>query len=82
MTTFDDDFVLSQILSKARYARAHCNYDVLSTGEALAAALVLNRSDWLDEMNYTIVEAIERVGPSWMARLPQVATILAGDSQN
>ncbi len=33
----------------------------LSSGESLAAALVLNRTDWLKERNYTIAEALDRV---------------------
>lgn len=45
----------------------------LSTGEALAAALVLNRADWLDRMDYTIPEALRRLGPEWVAEIPAVA---------
>ena len=33
----------------------------LSTGEALTAALVLNRHDWLRAMGYTIAEALEDI---------------------
>jgi len=36
-----------------------------STGEQLMAALCLNRADWFQEMNYTIAEALERVGDEW-----------------
>ncbi len=36
----------------------------VSTGEALAAALILNRPDWLSSMKYTIAEALERIGRS------------------
>jgi len=42
---------------------------VLSTGELIAVALVLNRADWLAEGSAgyrTILEAIERLGPEWM----------------
>lgn len=38
-----------------------------STGEKLAVCLVLNRGDWLTRMGYTMLEAIDRVGPEWMA---------------
>lgn len=41
----------------------------MSTGEALAAALVLNRSDWLASMGYTIAEALDRVGGPWVGML-------------
>jgi hypothetical protein len=43
----------------------------------LAVALVLNRADWLEEMQYTIPEAIEPSGVEWVAIVPQVARQLA-----
>jgi hypothetical protein len=52
------------------------SYGVLSTGERLAAAVVLNRFDWLQEMNYTIPEAIDRIGPEWAARLREAERIV------
>ncbi len=42
-----------------------------STGEKVAVALVLNRADWLQEIGYTIPEAIERAG-SWARYIPQI----------
>ena len=60
------------ILSKAREAEAG-GLGALSTGEALAAALVLNRPDWLLAMNYTMAEAIERIGPDWARLIPAAA---------
>jgi len=48
-----------------------------STGEKVAVAIVLNRADWLAEMEYTIAEAIDRSGPERVAILPQVARQLA-----
>lgn len=33
----------------------------LSTGEAVTAALVLNRADWLKKLNYTMAEAVYRL---------------------
>ena len=44
----------------------------MSLGEALTAALVLNRSDWLRECGYSIVEALDRIGPDWASRLSEV----------
>ncbi len=55
----------------------HEAWTVQSTGEKLAVALVLNRPDWLAEIQYTIAEAIERSGPEWVAIIPQVARQLA-----
>ena len=45
--------------------------------ERVAVALVLNRADWLSEIEYTIAEAIERSGPEWVAIIPQIARQLA-----
>jgi hypothetical protein len=36
---------------------------VFSTGERIAVALVLNRVDLLE--GYTVLEAVERLGPEW-----------------
>ena len=44
-----------------------------------AVALVLNRADWLAEMQYTLAEAIERSGPDWVPVIPQVARQLADE---
>lgn len=64
------------ILAKCQAAKRLGNTGPLSTGEALAAALVLNRADWLKEMDYTILQAIDRVGDDWMRQLPEVARYL------
>lgn len=45
----------------------------LSLGEALTAALVLDRNDWLRERGYSIADALERIGTEWAARVPAVA---------
>jgi len=67
------------LLRKSRDAKrgGHDAWTVQSTGEKLAVALVLNRVDWLAEIDYTIAEAIERSGPEWVAIIPQVARQLA-----
>lgn len=44
----------------------------LSLGEALTAALILNRCDWLREHGYSIAQALDRIGPEWTARLREV----------
>ncbi|WP_292537358.1 hypothetical protein [Mesorhizobium sp.] len=48
----------------------------MSTGEKLAAALVLNRPDCLAEINDTLAEAIERVGPEWLSLISEAARAL------
>jgi hypothetical protein len=67
-----------QMLSKARDALrgGRDAWAAQSTGEKLAVALVLNRADWLEEMNYTIAEAIGRIGVDWASAVPDVARAL------
>ncbi|MBB2756000.1 UNVERIFIED_ORG: hypothetical protein GGR68_000098 [Xanthomonas campestris] len=52
---------LQRTIEVARAAACMGGPGPLSTGEALTAALVLNRHDWLDEMDYTIAEALDRI---------------------
>lgn len=66
---------LDRIVMKAQSAAAG-HLGVLSTGEALAAALVLNRADWLKDMGYTIAEALERVGPEWIGLIGAAARLV------
>jgi hypothetical protein len=68
------------MLSKARDAAAG-GINAMSMGEALAAALVLNRPDWLAAMNHTIAEAIDRIGPEWAHLVPAVAKEFERDAQ-
>ena len=67
------------LLHKSRDAKrgGHDAWTVQSTGEKVAVALVLNRADWLAEIDYTIPEAIDRSGGDWVAVIPQVARQLA-----
>ena len=74
------DYVLQQILDKSRQARDG-GFGVLSKGEMIAAALVLNRADWLTEMNYTMAEAIERLGGEWLAKVPVAARTLQREAE-
>ena len=71
---------LDHIISKARDAKRG-GFGVLSTGERLAAALVLNRADWLASMDYTMAEAIDRVGASWLALIPEAARRLEYEAE-
>lgn len=67
------------LLRKSRDAKrgGHNAWAAQSTGEKLAVALTLNRPDWLEAIQYTIAEAIERSGAEWVAMTPQVARQLA-----
>jgi hypothetical protein len=67
------------LLRKSQDAKrgGHEAWSVQSTGERVAVALVLNRVEWLAEMDYSIAEAIDRSGSEWVAIIPQVARQLA-----
>ncbi|MCC4615524.1 hypothetical protein LL972_05770 [Xanthomonas campestris pv. asclepiadis] len=52
---------LQRTIEVARAAARMGEPGPLSTGEVLTAALVLNRADWLAEMDYTIAEALDRI---------------------
>lgn len=69
------DYVLTQVMDCAKRA-LNGEFGVLSTGEQVTAAVLLNRADWLAEMHYTIAEAICRIGPTWMARIPEAVEFL------
>lgn len=66
---------LDHLVSKTLEAAAG-HTGALSTGEALAAALVLNRSDWLAKMGYTIPQALERIGPEWCEMIITAADVV------
>ena len=70
------------LLRRSRDAKGggHDAWAVQSTGEKLAVALVLNRADWLAEIDYTVPEAIERSGAEWTTIIPQVARQLAEEA--
>lgn len=63
--------VIDHLVACARSADVAGRTTYHSTGEALAAALILDRSDWLRTMGYTMVEAIDRLDADWLALLPE-----------
>lgn len=52
---------IEHLMRAVRYAAAANGPGALSAGEAVAAALVLNRPDWLADMGYTIAQALDRI---------------------
>jgi hypothetical protein len=48
---------------------------VLSTNERIAVALVLDRKDWLDQMSWAILGAIDRLGEQWFRATQRAWTI-------
>lgn len=71
---------LEHVVSVCRSAALMGELGPLSTGERLASALVLNRADWLAEVGYTIVEALERIGRDWRECLTAARKVLAADA--
>lgn len=69
---------MDDLLDVCRRARIE-GFGVLSTSETLAAALVLDRSDVLDEMGYSIADALRRIGPAWAEQIPEVSELLASE---
>lgn len=57
--------ISERIAGLARQVQADpTNIGVLSTGEACAVALLLNRLDLLDDCKHPL-DALERLGPHW-----------------
>jgi hypothetical protein len=56
---------------------AHGNFGVLSTGEALAVAFILDRHDLLGK--WTMLEAAERIGSDWLRAAKAVRYALPFD---
>lgn len=53
-------------------------FGVLSTGEKIAVALVLNRVDLLHASGWpSVLEAVDRLGPEWLAAAIQVQRDIA-----
>ncbi|WP_126966533.1 hypothetical protein [Xanthomonas arboricola] len=67
---------LQRTIEVARAAARMGGPGPLSTGEALTAALVLNRADWLAEMDYTIVEALDRIDSDTVQHLRDAERVL------
>lgn len=81
--TPEDTAEFRHFVGKARAAArgGRTAWDVQSTGEKVAVALALNKPAWLKSMGYSMVEAIERAGSTWVALMPAVVRALrdAGD---
>lgn len=68
---------LDRVINVALYAKRRGNTGPLSTGEALTPALVLNRHDWLMEMDYTIAQALARIDQDTILHLAVAARSVA-----
>lgn len=75
---------LDRVIAVSRAAQRYGGFGSLSTGEALTAALVLNRHDWLADMDYTIAQALDRIEEDSIAHLRQAERAIgssAGESE-
>ncbi|MCC4603951.1 hypothetical protein [Xanthomonas campestris] len=70
---------LQRTIEIARAAARMGGPGPLSTGEALTAALVLNRADWLAEMDYTIAQALDRIDPDTVQHLREAERVLRSE---
>lgn len=71
---------LDRVIQVALQAKRMGETGPLSTGEALTAALVLNRCDWLAEMGYTIAQALDRIDCDTIQHLGDAARCVVEDS--
>lgn len=70
---------LNRIVEIAQFAQQNDGPGPLSMGEALTAALVLNRHDWLKRMDYTIAEALDRIDTDTVPHLRDAERIVNGE---
>ncbi|MFC0155089.1 hypothetical protein ACFFJ4_16140 [Xanthomonas dyei] len=71
---------LQRTIEVARAAARMGGPGPLSTGEALTAALVLNRADWLAKMDYTIAEALDRIDSDTLQHLQEAERVLRAEA--
>lgn len=68
---------LDRVIQVSLYAQRRGDTGALSTGESLTAALVLNRHDWLNEMGYTMAQALDRIDSDSIVHLADAARCVA-----
>ncbi|MCY0386711.1 hypothetical protein OVY01_05560 [Robbsia sp. Bb-Pol-6] len=61
-------------------ARVLNSFAALSHRQALIAAIVLNRADWLWDQSYTIVTAMRELGPAGLALVYAVEQVVCRGS--
>ena len=52
----------------------------LSAGQKIAAALMLNRHDWLESQGYTMAEAIFRLDTDWLRAIAEKPQRILSDA--
>jgi len=73
---------LARVIQVALQAQQRGCTGPLSTGESLTAALVLNRHDWLAQMDYTIAQALDRIDRSTVQHIAEAARCVAVGNEN
>lgn len=72
---------IDHLMRVVRHAAALGDPGPLSLGEALAAALVLNRPDWLADKGYTIAQALDRLDEGDADLLPRAEKLWRVESE-
>lgn len=54
-------------------------WSVMSRGEKIAVALVLNKPEWLAKEDYTIGEALTRTGEELVMAIPRIEYLLRNE---
>ena len=71
----NNEALIQHLMAIGRHAREK-GIAGMTIGEQLCAALALNRFDWLRQLDTTMAEAIDLIGPTWLAQLPGAALAL------
>jgi len=66
---------LRHIIRKLHDAK-NGDWEAQSIGEQLMCAIALNRPEWLTRTGFTVLEAIDRIGPQRMHLLPKALKVL------
>jgi transcriptional regulator with XRE-family HTH domain len=75
-----DKEIVESILRKVRAVRAsEENIGIYSLSEQIAVALVLNKPNLIPNGSYTILEAVDRLGPDWTAAALNAQRLLDTD---
>jgi hypothetical protein len=68
--------ITQRIMSVVTAFREGTSINVLSTGERIAVALVVGKPELFPPEHYTILEAVNRLGPDWTAAAVKAQRLL------
>jgi hypothetical protein len=73
---------IDHLMRAVRHAAAANGSGALSSGEAITAALVLNRADWLADMGYTIGQALDRIDEGDVELIPRAEKLWRAECES